>query len=67
MKYGIGQRTTNEFKLGYGIGQRTTNEFKLGYGLGQRTTNEFKLGYEIMKVAWYYCILKMSYDLKAGA
>jgi hypothetical protein len=49
----------------YGIGQRTTNEFKLGYGIGQRTTNEFKLGYEIMKIAWYCCILKMSYNLKA--
>jgi len=37
------------------------------YGFGQRTTNEFKLGYEIMKIAWYYCNLEMSYDLKAQA
>jgi hypothetical protein len=51
----------------YGFGQRTTNEFKLGYEIGQRTTNEFKLRYEIMKIEWYYCILKMSYDLKAQA
>jgi hypothetical protein len=51
----------------YGFGQRTTNEFKLGYEIGQRTTNEFKLGYEIMKIAWYYCNLEMSYDLKARA